>query len=59
MITFKNKTIVVTGGCGFIGSHLVDKLINLGATVIVIDNLISSTTEYIERYIGKEKAKKL
>ncbi|MCD6514996.1 MAG: GDP-mannose 4,6-dehydratase [Candidatus Odinarchaeota archaeon] len=54
MITFKNKTIVVTGGCGFIGSHLVDKLINLGATVIVIDNLISSTTEYIERYIGKE-----
>ena len=32
--------ICVTGGAGFIGSHLVDRLIALGHTVLVIDNLI-------------------
>lgn len=34
------KTLV-TGGCGFIGSHIVDKLVELGHEVIVIDNLSS------------------
>ncbi len=29
----------MTGGCGFIGSHLVDRLIGLGAGVVVVDNL--------------------
>ena len=31
--------ICVTGGAGFIGSHLVDRLIELGHNVLVIDNL--------------------
>ena len=34
---------VVTGGCGFIGSHLVDRLLELGHEVVVVDNL--STNE--------------
>jgi UDP-glucose 4-epimerase len=39
--------IVVTGGAGFIGSHLVDKLIELGHEVIVIDDLSSGKEENI------------
>ena len=38
-------TVIVTGGCGFIGSNLVDKLIELNYNVIVIDNLSSTTHE--------------
>ena len=37
--------IVITGGAGFIGSHLVDKFIWLGHDVIVIDNLITGKSE--------------
>ena len=46
---YKNKTFVVTGGCGFIGSHMVDKLINLGHKVIVIDNLLSGNIENLNK----------
>jgi UDP-glucose 4-epimerase len=37
--------IIVTGGCGFIGSHIVDKLCDLGYTVQVIDDLSASENE--------------
>jgi len=36
---------LVTGGCGFIGSHIVDRLIQLGHEVVVIDNQKSSTRQ--------------
>ena len=34
----RNKTVMVTGGAGFIGSHLVDRLLDLGNEVISFDN---------------------
>ena len=37
----KNKNVLVTGGAGFIGSNLVAKLVECGANVTVIDNLLS------------------
>jgi UDP-glucose 4-epimerase len=37
----EDKTILVTGGAGFIGSHICHKLISLGTKVKCFDNLIT------------------
>ena len=50
----KNSTILVTGGAGFIGSHLVDRLIEEGAKeVIVVDNLFVGSEENLKDAISK------
>jgi len=46
---YTNKTFIVTGGCGFIGSHMVDKLISLKYNVIVLDNLSSGNIENLNK----------
>ncbi|MBT3282761.1 NAD-dependent epimerase/dehydratase family protein [bacterium] len=43
----KNKKIIVTGGAGFIGSNLVNELVELGADVHVIDNLSGGKKENV------------
>jgi len=44
-----NKTILVTGGAGYIGSHACIELLNAGYEVIVIDNLSNSKVESLNR----------
>lgn len=44
------KRIVVTGGAGFIGSHLIDRLMEQGHEVICIDNLMTGSIENIEHH---------
>ena len=41
--------ILVAGGAGFVGSHLVDLLLQRGDQVTVIDNLITGSTRNLER----------
>jgi len=41
----------VTGGAGFIGSHLIDRLISRGDEVVVLDNLSSGKVEFIQAHI--------
>jgi len=47
----KRKKILVTGGAGFVGSHLVDKLMMEGHEVIVIDNFFTGQRKNIEHWM--------
>nr|AAX37334.1 UDP-glucuronic acid decarboxylase 1 [Populus tomentosa] len=51
----KSLRIVVTGGAGFVGSHLVDKLISRGDEVIVIDNFFTGRKENLVHLFGNPR----
>ncbi|MEZ4834258.1 MAG: UDP-glucuronic acid decarboxylase family protein [Caldilineaceae bacterium] len=47
--------VLVTGGAGFLGSHLCDRLLGEGHTVIAMDNLITGSTDNIAHLAGHER----
>jgi UDP-glucose 4-epimerase len=49
--------IVVTGGAGFIGSNLVDRLMNAGHTVTVLDNLSGGRLDFLDHHRASGKFK--
>ena len=48
------KKVVVTGGAGFIGSHLAEELARERYHVVILDNLCTGRRENIERLIRKD-----
>lgn len=53
IVDFKGLDVLVTGGAGFIGSHLVDELIARGAKVRVLDNFFSGHRENLSQCIDR------
>lgn len=51
----RRMRIVVTGGAGFVGSHLVDKLMKRGDDVIVIDNFFTGRKENVMHHFGNPR----
>lgn len=46
------KCVLVTGGAGFLGSHLCDRLIEPGNYVICLDNFFTGSKENIQHLVG-------
>ena len=46
------KRVLVTGGAGFVGSHLIDRLLDQGHEVLCVDNLFTGTKRNIEHLQG-------
>ncbi|KAF9606151.1 hypothetical protein IFM89_023244 [Coptis chinensis] len=51
----KGLRIVVTGGAGFVGSHLVDRLIERGDSVIVVDNFFTGRKDNLMHHFGNPR----
>ena len=49
---WNGKTVLVTGGAGFLGSHVTDRLMREGHKVVVLDNLYTGTKDNIKHHFG-------
>jgi dTDP-glucose 4,6-dehydratase len=48
------KRVLITGGAGFLGSHLCDRFLKEGYSVLCMDNLLTGSKENIEHLVGHE-----
>jgi dTDP-glucose 4,6-dehydratase len=51
-MSFEGRRAVVTGGAGFLGSHLCERLLGLGYHVLCLDNFLTGTPANVEHLIG-------
>ncbi len=54
---FSNQSkpkVLITGGAGFLGSHLAERFLNEGFSVVVMDNLITGSLDNVEHLFGHE-----
>jgi UDP-glucose 4-epimerase len=56
-VSFKNKKILITGGAGFIGSHIVESVVDECESVIIYDNFTSGTKENLNHLNQYENLK--
>ncbi|MCZ2808992.1 MAG: SDR family oxidoreductase [Candidatus Bathyarchaeota archaeon] len=52
--TFGDKSVLITGGAGFIGSYLCDTLLQLGANVACLDNFSTGLVENVDHLLPKK-----
>lgn len=50
---WSNKKVLVTGGAGFIGSHVIEKLVERGAKVTILDNLQNGKLKNLQKVINE------
>ena len=50
-----SKRVLVTGGAGFLGSHLVERLLDRGDEVLCVDNFFTGTRHNVEHLIGNRR----
>nr|MCH9718276.1 GDP-mannose 4,6-dehydratase [Actinomycetes bacterium] len=55
MTEVTDRRVLVTGGAGFIGSHLCDRLLTEGAEVLCVDNFYSSTRSNIHHLVDNPR----
>lgn len=54
MLNFRGRNILVTGGAGFVGSHLVEELVKLKARIVIVDQVIDPFSYLVSKELNKK-----